>query len=217
MGSGAYGHVWKVEHNKSKKLYALKKIFDAFQNATDAQRTFREVAVLKQLNHENIIKLIQIIRAENPLDVYLIFEFMEADLHTAVREGILQASHQKFITYQIAKALKYLHSASVIHRDLKPSNILINEDCFVKICDFGLVRFLSRQEQDNNDVLTEHVATRWYRSPEILLGCRDYSSPTDIWSFGCILGEIVVGRPLFPGKSTLDQLEKVLEFTGYPS
>jgi mitogen-activated protein kinase 15 len=142
IGSGAYGHVWKVEEKATKKIFALKKIFDAFQHATDAQRTYREIEILKQLDHANIIKLYDTIRADNNKDVYLLFEFMEADLHNVISEGILKEVHIRFIIYQMAKALKYMHSGSIIHRDLKPSNILVNSNCTIKLCDFGLVRSL---------------------------------------------------------------------------
>jgi len=107
--------------------------------------------------------------------------------------------------YQLAKALKYLHSGSMIHRDLKPSNVLVNSNCVVKLCDFGLVRSLN-QGKDNGHVLTEGVATRWYRSPEVLLGSKSYSTPADVWSFGCIIYEIIVKKPLFSGSCTLDQI-----------
>jgi mitogen-activated protein kinase 15 len=105
---------------------ALKKIFDAFQHSTDAQRTYREIMFLQEFDHENIIKLLDVIKADNDKDIYLIFEFMEIDLHSLIREGILRDKHKQFIVYQIAKALKYLHSAELLHRDLKPSNILLN-------------------------------------------------------------------------------------------
>jgi mitogen-activated protein kinase 15 len=95
---------------------------------------------LKQLDHDNIIKLNETIKAENSKDIYLVFEYMEADLHNVIAEGILKQVHNKYIIYQIAKALKYLHSAKLIHRDLKPSNVLLNSNCHVKLCDFGLVR-----------------------------------------------------------------------------
>jgi mitogen-activated protein kinase 15 len=140
---------------------------------------------------------------------------MEADLHNVISEGILKDVHMRFIVYQLAKALKYLHSAAIIHRDLKPSNILVNSNCTIKLCDFGLVRSL--QPNDNNPALTEGVATRWYRAPEVLLGSKSYSTPADIWSFGCIIYEIIAQKPLFPGNSTLDQVEKICLFTGYPS
>lgn len=103
-----------------------------------------------------------------------------------IAEGILKEVHIRFIVYQLAKALKYLHSGSVIHRDLKPSNILVNSNCTIKLCDFGLVRSLAARDE-NSPILTEGVATRWYRAPEVLLGSTNYSTPADIWSFGCII------------------------------
>lgn len=141
---------------------------------------------------------------------------MEADLHNVVAEGILKDIHIRYIIYQIAKGLKYLHSGKIIHRDLKPSNILVNSNCSIKICDFGLVRSLA-SNKDQGAVLTEGVATRWYRAPEVLLGSKSYSKPADIWSFGCIIYEVLAQKPLFNGSSTLDQVEKVCSFTGYPS
>jgi mitogen-activated protein kinase 15 len=215
VGSGAYGHVWKVEEKTTRKVFALKKIFDAFQHATDAQRTYREMEILRQLEHPNIIKLYETIRADNNKDVYLLFEYMEADLHNVIAEGILKDVHVRFILYQMAKALKYLHSAKLIHRDLKPSNILVNSNCAIKLCDFGLVRSLNSSLL--TAVLTEGVATRWYRSPEVLLGSKSYSTPADVWSFGCIIYEILAQKPLFAGSCTMDQIEKICSFTGYPT
>lgn len=114
---------------RSKRQLALKKIFDAFQNATDAQRTYREISLLTQLEHPNIVRLERVVRARNNRDLYVAFEFMEADLHSLVGETILQEVHLRFIAYQILRALQYLHSAQLLHRDLKPSNVLINSDC----------------------------------------------------------------------------------------
>jgi mitogen-activated protein kinase 15 len=139
--------------------------------------------------------------------------------------------HHRFIIYQILRALKYLHSANLIHRDLKPSNVLINSECegspynkVVKLCDFGLVRSLMPMQQEQEVVLSEEVATRWYRSPEILLGSQGYAKPVDMWSVGCIVVEMLTGQPFFPGilggdlgNSTLDQLERILTFTGRPT
>lgn len=114
--------------------------------------------------------------------------------------------------------MKYLHSAKLIHRDLKPSNILLNSSCHIKLCDFGLVRCVEFDpEGEKNDVMTENVATRWFRAPEVLLGSKTYGYPVDIWSFGCIIYEIYFKKPLFHGNSTLEQLEQIIEFTGYPS
>lgn len=163
LGSGAYGHVWKVQSKQNKQIYALKKIFDAFQHSTDAQRTFREVSVLNKLKHTKIIGLEEVIPADNNEDIYLVFEYMESDLYHLIYEGKLQPIHVKYILYQLLVGLNYLHHSNLIHRDLKPSNLLINSDCSIKICDFGLVRYLGQQANDN--ILTEGVATRWYRAP----------------------------------------------------
>lgn len=130
---------------------------------------------------------------------------MEADLHNVISEDILKDVHIRFIIYQMAKALKYLHTGFIIHRDLKPSNVLVNSNCTIKLCDFGLVRSIS-SKSEGNPILTEGVATRWYRAPEVLLGSKSYSTPADIWSFGCIIFEILAQKPLFAGSSTLDQL-----------
>jgi len=174
--------------------------------------------LLQELNnHENIIRLLNVIKAESDKDIYLIFEYMETDLHTVIRANILEDIHKEFIIYQILKALKYIHSAGIIHRDLKPSNILINSDVNIKICDFGLARSLALGKEGSLPVLTDYVATRWYRAPEILLGSTKYSKAADVWSVGCILGELLIGKALFPGTSTLNQLNKVLEITGKPS
>lgn len=216
VGSGAYGHVWKVRDRKTGEILALKKIFDAFQHSTDAQRTYREIMFLRMFSHPNIIKLYHVLRAENDKDIYLVFECMEADLHNAIREGILQDLHRQYVIYQCVLALKYLHSGEVIHRDLKPSNVLLNSSCKVKLCDFGLVRSVAKEETAS-PVLTEYVATRWYRAPEILLGSNEYSKSVDLWSLGCIIAEMVLNKPIFPGNSTLHQLEKILSFTGKPS
>ena len=218
LGKGAYGVVWKAIDRKSKELVALKKVFDAFHNSTDAQRTFREVVFLQDLKgHENIVALQSIIKAENNKDLYLVFDFMETDLHAVIRGNLLEEIHKRYIIYQILKSLKYIHSGELIHRDLKPSNVLLDSDCLVKVADFGLARSVARDEEDGaNPVLTEYVATRWYRAPEILLGSNKYSKAVDMWSVGCILGEMINGKAIFPGNSTLNQIERIVEVLGKP-
>ncbi|GAA56785.1 mitogen-activated protein kinase 15 [Clonorchis sinensis] len=172
----AYGIVWKALNRKTHEIVALKKIFDAFRNQTDAQRTFREIAYLQEFgNHPNIIKLFSVIRANTDKDIYLVFEYMETDLHNVIKRGnLLKDVHRQFIMYQLLKATAYLHSAEVIHRDQKPSNVLLDSDCFVKLCDFGLARSLTGRDGKANGT-----------------------------SQSCI-------PPLFPGKSTLDQLERIV-------
>ncbi|KAM6458424.1 mitogen-activated protein kinase 15 isoform 2-T2 [Liasis olivaceus] len=220
LGKGAYGIVWKATDRRTGASVAVKKIFDAFRNRTDAQRTFREIAFLQEFGgHPNIIRLLNVIRAQNDKDIYLVFESMETDLHAVIKKGnLLKDIHKCYILYQLLKATKFIHSGNVIHRDQKPSNILLDRDCFVKLCDFGLARSLGQIEKDeSNPALTEYVATRWYRAPEILLASRCYTKGVDMWSIGCILGEMLLGKPLFPGTSTVNQIEQILRIIPPPS
>ena len=209
-------------------MVALKKIFDAFQNQTDAQRTFREIMYLQALAHRegsdkdephpNIIRLRNFMKAENDKDIYLVFDFMETDLHAVIRANILEPVHKQFIVYQTLKALKYCHSGGLLHRDLKPSNLLLNEECILKVADFGLARTVkdAKDAAETNTVLTDYVATRWYRAPEIILGSTSYTKAVDVWALGCIVAEMFIGKPILPGTSTVDQLTRILEITGKP-
>jgi len=221
LGKGAYGIVWRATDRRTGKGVALKKIFDAFQNSTDAQRTFREVMFLLKLqNHENIVRLENVLKADNDKDLYLVFDFMETDLYAVIKADILQDIHKRYVMYQALKALKYLHSGTLVHRDIKPSNLLLNSDCLTKVCDFGLARTVSANGKGsavNAAVLTDYVATRWYRAPEIMLGSTTYTTAVDMWSMGCILAELYLAKPLFPGTSTMNQLEKLVEAFGKPT
>ncbi|XP_014843966.1 PREDICTED: mitogen-activated protein kinase 15 isoform X2 [Poecilia mexicana] len=220
IGKGAYGIVWKAVDRQTGATVAVKKIFDAFRNRTDAQRTFREIMFLQEFgDHPNIIKLLNVIRAQNDKDIYLIFEYMDTDLHAVIKKGsLLKDIHKRYVMYQLFKANKYLHSGNVIHRDEKPSNVLLDTDCIVKLCDFGLARSLNQiQEDSGNPALTEYVATRWYRAPEILLGSTRYTNGVDMWSLGCILGEMLLGKALFQGTSTINQVEKIMSAIPHPS
>jgi mitogen-activated protein kinase 15 len=167
--------------------------------------------------HENIVKLLNVIRAENDKDIYLIFDFMETDLHAVIKANILEDIHKRYIVYQILKCIKYMHSAELLHRDLKPSNILLNAECHAKVADFGLARSVAQWEDEKEPLLTDYVATRWYRAPEILFGSHNYTKGVDMWSVGWILAELMLGKPMFPGVSTLNQIERVLKCTGMPS
>lgn len=220
LGKGAYGIVWKAVDRQTGEIVAVKKIFDAFRNRTDAQRTFREIMFLQEFgDHPNIVKLLNVVRAQNDKDIYLVFEYMDTDLHAVIKKGtLLKDIHKRYVMYQLLKAIKYLHSGNVIHRDQKPSNVLLDTDCVVKLCDFGLARSLNQiQEDSGNPALTEYVATRWYRAPEILLGSTRYTKGVDMWSLGCILGEMLLGKALFPGTSTINQVEKIISAIPHPS
>lgn len=218
LGKGAYGVVWKAVEKANGQTVALKKIFAAFQNVTDAQRTFREIMFLLELSDApNVIRLSNVLKAENDHDIYLVFEFMETDLHRVICANILEDIHIQFTMHQLFKSLNYIHSAGMIHRDLKPSNVLLDRKCNLKVADFGLARSVAQLEPDTSPIMTDYVATRWYRAPEMLLGSTKYTYGVDMWSAGCILGELLGGKPLFRGDSTKEQLDLLLAFTGRPS
>ncbi|NXG59816.1 MK15 kinase, partial [Hemiprocne comata] len=217
LGKGAYGIVWRAIDRRTGEIVAIKKIFDAFRNRTDAQLGLFPLQEFGA--HPNIIKLLDVIPAQNDKDIYLIFESMETDLHAVIQKGgLLKDIHKSYIIYQLLKATKFIHSGNVIHRDQKPSNILLDTECSVKLCDFGLARSLGQLREDqDNPALTDYVATRWYRAPEILLSSPSYTTGVDMWSIGCILGELLLGKPLFPGTSTVNQLEQILRVVPAPS
>lgn len=226
IGSGAYGVVWCALDTHTGKQVALKKVFDAFGNQQDAQRTYREVMLLNRLGkHPRMVKILNVMEAANGVDLYIAFELAETDLTVVLRKGgIIRTEHCCYIMYQLIKAVAQLHSMLVIHRDLKPSNIFINTDCSIKIGDFGLARcFLPNGSVSNaggeGDSLqfTDYIATRWYRSPEILMRSKRYTTAMDMWAVGCIVCELLIGQPLLSGTSTVHQLQLIVDALGDPS
>lgn len=215
IGKGAYGIVCSAKHTGSERKVAIKKITKAFGNKTEAIRCLREVNLLRHIRHPNIIQIRGIMKpsdVDNFDDVYVVYECMDTDLHQIIRsKQPLTDDHHKFMMMQTLRGLSYLHSANVIHRDLKPSNLLLNENCDLKIADFGLAR-----SKDCRDDMTQYVVTRWYRSPELLL-MSPYTKAIDLWSVGCILGEMLQGTPLFKGSGQMETLQKIVELVGKPS
>ncbi|CAI0417125.1 unnamed protein product [Linum tenue] len=199
-------------NSETQEEVAIKKIGNAFDNRIDAKRTLREIKLLRHMDHDNVIAIRDIIRPpkkEAFNDVYIVYELMDTDLHQIIRSGqALTDDHCQYFLYQLLRGLRYVHSANVLHRDLKPSNLLLNANCDLKIGDFGLARTTSE-----TDFMTEYVVTRWYRAPELLLNCSEYTAAIDIWSVGCILGEIMTQEPLFPGKDYVHQLRLITEGT----
>ncbi|CAH1760003.1 674_t:CDS:10 [Entrophospora sp. SA101] len=195
---GAFGLVCSAKDQLKTTNVAIKKILKPFSTPVLAKRTFREFKLLKQLKHENIISLNDVFIS--PLeDIYFVTELLETDLHQLLTSYPLEKQFIQYFLYQILRGLKYVHSAGVIHRDLKPSNILINENCDLKICDFGLARI-----QDPK--MTGYVATRYYRAPEIMLTWQKYD-----------VAEMIMGKPLFPGKDYMNQFSIITELLGTPS
>jgi len=218
LGEGAYGVVVEAWDTITEEKVAIKKI-SPFEHQTYCQRTLREMRILLSLEHENIIDIRDFLcenTVESLRDIYIVQSLMETDLHKLLRSQKLSSDHICYFLYQILRGLKYIHSANVLHRDLKPSNILLNSNCDLKICDFGLAR-VSDPSQDHTGLLTEYVATRWYRAPEVMLNAKGYSKALDIWSVGCILGEMINNKPMFPGKHYLDQICKIQEVLGTPT
>jgi p38 MAP kinase len=220
VGSGAYGQVCsaddaRVVSKEGVKLrVAIKKLARPFQSAIHAKRTYRELRMLKHMRHENIIGLLDVFTPATNLetfnDVYLVTHLMGADLNNIVKTQKLSDEHVQFLVYQILRGMKYVHSAGIIHRDLKPSNIAVNEDCELKILDFGLAR-------PTENEMTGYVATRWYRAPEIMLNWMHYHQTVDMWSVGCIMAEMLTGKALFPGTDHIDQLTRILVLCGTPT
>ncbi|KPI95057.1 Mitogen-activated protein kinase 14B [Papilio xuthus] len=213
VGSGAYGQVCSAIDTLHNMKVAIKKLARPFQSAVHAKRSYRELRLLKHMNHENVIGLLDVFSPEKNLEefqqVYLVTHLMGADLNNIVRTQKLSDDHVQFLVYQILRGLKYIHSAGIIHRDLKPSNIAVNEDCELKILDFGLARPTETE-------MTGYVATRWYRAPEIMLNWMHYNQTVDIWSVGCIMAELLTGRTLFPGSDHIHQLNLIMEILGTP-
>uniref|UniRef100_A0A8D8X6J4 Stress-activated protein kinase JNK n=1 Tax=Cacopsylla melanoneura TaxID=428564 RepID=A0A8D8X6J4_9HEMI len=216
-GLGAQGIVCAAYDTVTQQNVAIKKMTCPFQNVTHAKRAYREFKLMKLVNHKNIIGLLNAFTPQRSLeefnDVYLVMDLMETNLCKIIQADI---DHERisFLLYQILCGIKHLHSAGIIHRDLKPSNIVVNEDCSLKILDFGLAR--STQAAGSTFNMTPYVVTRYYRAPEVILE-MGYKENVDIWSVGCIMGEIIRGGILFPGTDHIDQWTKITEQLGTPS
>ncbi|KAJ1799964.1 mitogen activated protein kinase [Coemansia sp. RSA 2399] len=220
IGQGAYGFVCEAEHIETGQHVAIKKVSRVGEKEVLAKRSLREIKLMRHFSgHENIISLLDIDVANTPTfnEIYLIQELMEADLQLIIKSGQpLTDAHFQYFLYQICRGLKYIHSAGVLHRDLKPSNLLVNANCSLRICDFGLARGLAETPEGNIGFMTEYVATRWYRAPEIMLSFLSYTKAIDMWSVGCIFAELLGGKPLFKGRDYVDQLNQILQILGTP-
>ncbi|MCO5607857.1 hypothetical protein L7F22_062059 [Adiantum nelumboides] len=221
IGKGSYGVVCSAIDMHSGEKVAIKKIHDIFEHVSDATRILREIKLLRFLRHPNIVEIKHIIlppSAREFKDIYVVFELMESDLHQVVKaNNDLTPEHYRIFLYQLLRALKFIHSANVFHRDLKPRNILANSDCTLKICDFGLAR-AAFDSAASAVFWTDYVATRWYRAPELCGSFFSrYTPAIDIWSIGCIFGEVLTGKPLFPGKNVVHQLDLITNLLGTPS
>eukprot|EP00759_Apiculatamorpha_spiralis_P021795 PhF_6_TR26342/c0_g1_i1/m.37899/K08824/CDKL; cyclin-dependent kinase-like len=210
LGEGTYGVVVKARHKETQQLVAIKKFKESEDDEQVRKTSLREIKMLKSLRHFNIVNLLEVFRRKQKL--YLVFEFIDRTILELVEKkpyGLDEADVKKY-TYQLLRAVEYCHRNNVIHRDIKPENILIHKNGSLKLCDFGFARALGGAGAK----YTEYVATRWYRSPELLVGDTEYSRPVDIWAIGCIFAEISNGMPLFPGESDIDQLHHIIRCFG---
>ena len=214
LGKGAYGKVYKAKDEEGNEKYALKKIKLHSVNEGIPSTAIREICLLKELNHVNIVKLLDVIHSTNKIT--LVIEFIDRDLtkiiDATLGEGLPEAKVKSYM-YQILKGMAYIHKHKILHRDLKPQNILVTNEDVVKIADFGLARGYGLPVSN----YTHEVVTLWYRAPDVLLGNRNYSTDIDVWSIGCIFEEMVCGKQIFICKNNIDQVKKIFRILGTPT
>ncbi|CAH1776260.1 unnamed protein product [Owenia fusiformis] len=213
IGEGTYGVVYKAKDKTTGETVALKKIRLDTETEGVPSTAIREISLLKELNHPNIVRLHDVVHSEKKL--YLVFEYLDQDLKkyfdNSPASGIPPQLVKSYL-FQLLQGIAYCHSHRVLHRDLKPQNLLINSEGSIKLADFGLARAFGVPVR----TYTHEVVTLWYRAPEILLGSRFYSTPVDVWSIGCIFAEMITRRPLFPGDSEIDELFRIFRTLGTP-
>ncbi|KAL2188431.1 Pkinase-domain-containing protein [Thermothelomyces heterothallicus CBS 203.75] len=214
LGEGTYATVFKGRNRQTGELVALKEIHLDSEEGTPST-AIREISLMKELKHENIVALHDVIHTENKL--MLVFEYMDGDLKkymdTQGDRGALKPPVIKSFMYQLLKGIDFCHKNRVLHRDLKPQNLLINSKGQLKLGDFGLARAFGIPV----NTFSNEVVTLWYRAPDVLLGSRTYNTSIDIWSAGCIMAEMFSGRPLFPGTTNEDQIIRIFRIMGTPS
>jgi len=214
LGEGTYATVFKGRNRQTGEFVALKEIHLDSEEGTPST-AIREISLMKELKHENIVSLHDVIHTENKL--MLVFEYMDKDLKKYMdargERGALDGPTIKSFMWQLIKGIAFCHENRVLHRDLKPQNLLINAKGQLKLADFGLARAFGIPV----NTFSNEVVTLWYRAPDVLLGSRTYNTSIDIWSAGCIMAEMYTGRPLFPGTTNEDQLQKIFRLMGTPS
>ncbi|XP_013413448.1 cyclin-dependent kinase 7 [Lingula anatina] len=216
LGEGQFATVYKARDTGcNDRVVAVKKIkVGSRREAADGvnRTALREIKFLQELSHTNIIGLLDVFGHKS--NISLVFEFMNTDLEVIIQDSniVLTAAHIKSYVLQTIQGLEYLHANWILHRDMKPNNLLINDEGVVKIGDFGLAKFFGSPDR----LYTNQVVTRWYRSPELLFGSCSYGTGVDMWAMGCIVGELLLKTPIFPGDSDLDQISKIFEALGTP-
>ncbi|RKP10988.1 kinase-like domain-containing protein [Thamnocephalis sphaerospora] len=214
VGEGTYGVVYKAKERATGRTVALKKIRLDSEDEGVPSTAMREISLLKELKHTNVVELLDIIH--NDTKLYLVFEFLDLDLKRYMDSTVpngMTADHVKSYLRQLVEGIRFCHGRRVMHRDLKPQNLLIDQQGLLKLGDFGLARAFGVPLR----AYTHEVVTLWYRAPEILLGSKHYAPAMDLWSVGCIFAEMVLRHPLFPGDSEIDELFRIFRVLGTPN
>ncbi|CAH8360802.1 unnamed protein product [Eruca vesicaria subsp. sativa] len=216
IGQGTYSNVYKAKDMLSGKIVALKKV--RFDNLEPESVKFmaREILVLRRLDHPNVVKLEGLVTSRMSCSLYLVFQYMDHDLAGLASSPVVKFSESevKCLMRQLLSGMEHCHSRGVLHRDIKGSNLLIDDGGVLKIADFGLATIF---DPNHKRPMTSRVVTLWYRAPELLLGATDYGVGIDLWSAGCILAELLAGRPIMPGRTEVEQLHKIYKLCGSPS
>ncbi|CXI26975.1 cdc2-related protein kinase 1 [Plasmodium berghei] len=217
ISEGTYGTVFRAQNKKTKKIIALKQLknFSNIRHEGFAITSLREINILLQLDHENILSIKEVIVGKHLNDIYLVMEYIEHELKMLLdnKSPGFTVSELKCLLKQLLNGVNYLHTNWVMHRDLKPTNLLYSNKGILKICDFGMARKFSHVDNPN---FTKNVVTLWYRAPELLLGEKCYTNKIDMWSIGCIFAEMILKKPLFLGENEVDQMWKILNLLGLP-
>lgn len=216
IGSGSFGVVYQANISETNDVVAIKKVFQ------DKRYKNRELQILKELNHPNVIKLRHYFytQGDKPDDLYLncVMDYIQETLSRVIRFYYKQKTQipllvLKLYSYQMMKSLAYIHAVGICHRDIKPQNVLVDPNSHIlKLCDFGSAKKLVKGEPN-----ISYICSRYYRAPELIFGATEYTTAIDIWSTGCVIAEIVIGQPIFPGESASDQLVEIIKILGTPS
>nr|XP_005987946.1 PREDICTED: cyclin-dependent kinase-like 1 isoform X2 [Latimeria chalumnae] len=210
IGEGSYGVVFKCRNKETGQIVAIKKFVESEDDPVIRKIALREIRMLKQLKHMNLVNLLEVFRRKRKL--HLVFEYCD---HTVLNEldryprGVPE-QQVKSIMWQTLQAVNFCHKHNCIHRDVKPENILITKHGIIKLCDFGFATTFIGPDA----YYTDYVATRWYRAPELLVGDTQYGPPVDVWAIGCVFAELISGNPLWPGRSDVDQLYLIRKTLG---
>lgn len=216
LGQGSFGTVVAAYDSVAREHVAIKKCAGLLAEPEQAKRVLRSVRLMRVFNHPNILGIRDLFLGEGESGrtfdaVYIVMEQLRTDLYKLICERKISPDHTKYFVYQIIRGVFYIHSAGVLHRDLKPDNVLTNAECEAKICDFDFARGMADSTQTTTQPLSDHVQTRMYRAPEVLLGNPHYTGAVDVWSVGCILAEMLRGSVLFPGKTQLQMMHLITE------